>query len=65
MRGNNMETKVLVDSVEMARILGLNPRTIGNWAKEEIIPCIRMGYKTIRFNPEKVIAALEKAGKKK
>lgn len=60
-----METKELVDSVGMARILGLNPRTIGNWAKEGKIPFIRMGYKTLRFDPEKVIAALEKLGRRK
>ena len=46
----------------MAAILGCTPRTIGNLARRNRIPVIRVG-RLVRFEPEKVIAALTEGAK--
>lgn len=50
----------LVNTSTMADLVGLRPCTIRKWANKGMIPCIRVGPKVMRFDPEKVRAAMEK-----
>lgn len=48
----------LLTAAELARHLKLSPDTIKAWAREGIIPAIRITPKVIRYDLEKVNAAL-------
>jgi len=51
-------TTELLTSVQLAERLGLRPNTIRNWARENIIPAIRITGKVVRFDPLQVDRAL-------
>ena len=43
---------------ELARVVGVSPRTIDNWMAQKRIPFIRLSARLIKFNLERVKAAL-------
>jgi excisionase family DNA binding protein len=47
-----------VTSKELAPMLGVKPATLYRWARLGLVPYLRVGEQTIRFDPEAVIAAL-------
>jgi len=49
----------LYNTAEIADFLSLCERSIGNLRKKKMIPYLRIG-KTIRFQPERVLEALNK-----
>jgi hypothetical protein len=51
-----------VDVNEMAAMLAVHPKTLLAAARDGIVPRIVLGMKCVRFNPEKVFAALEQHG---
>jgi predicted site-specific integrase-resolvase len=51
-----------VDAEEMAGMLSIHPKTLLAAARDGIVPRIVLGMKCVRFNPEKVFAALEQHG---
>ena len=46
-----------LDQREVARRLGLKPRTVGNWAREQKLPAYRFG-RLLRFKWDEVEQAL-------
>jgi excisionase family DNA binding protein len=50
----------LLNADELARILDVRPATIRRWARQGILPEIRIGPKTRRFCYGDVLAALRK-----
>jgi excisionase family DNA binding protein len=48
----------LVSRQEMAHVAGVSLRTIDNWIALRRIPFIRLSARLIRFNPDRVMAAL-------
>jgi hypothetical protein len=52
----------LVDANEMAAMCAVHPKTLLAAARDGIVPRIVLGMKCVRFNPEKVFAALEQHG---
>ncbi len=46
-----------LDQREVARRLGLKPRTVGNWAREQKLPAYRFG-RLLRFKWDEVESAL-------
>jgi hypothetical protein len=51
-----------VDAEEMAGMLSIHPKTLLAAARDGIVPRIVLGMKCVRFNPDKVFAALEQHG---
>lgn len=51
------ETKLL-NTEEMAAQLGIHAKTLLTWVSEDKIPHIRLGPKTIRFEPDRVLDAI-------
>jgi DNA-binding transcriptional MerR regulator len=49
----------LVTTKEMAKIIRVSPQTLDTWRKKNLIPHITIRH-VIRFNPERVLAALAK-----
>ena len=49
----------LVDTEALARILGLNRRTIEGWIRKRKLPFIRVGKRCVRFRLRDVFKALE------
>jgi excisionase family DNA binding protein len=43
---------------ELALVVGVSPRTIDNWTAQKRIPFIRLSARLIKFNLERVKAAL-------
>jgi excisionase family DNA binding protein len=52
--------KKLVDITGLAEELPFTVRYLRVLVSERKIPCYRFGHKTVRFDPEKVKAALER-----
>jgi len=50
---------VLKTESEMAALLGEEARTLRTWRHQGLAPFIRLGYRTIRFDPTAVIEALK------
>ena len=48
----------LLTAAELARRLRLRPRTIRAWASAGLIPCVRLGARTIRYDLRAVLRAL-------
>jgi excisionase family DNA binding protein len=49
----------LVDTETLARILGLNRRTIEGWIRKRRLPFIRVGKRCVRFKLRDVFRTLE------
>jgi len=45
---------------ELALAIGVSPRTIDSWMAEKRIPFLRLSSRLIKFNRERVIAALSR-----
>ncbi len=43
---------------QLARLLGVAPRTVLNWASRGLIPSIRITEKVVRFDWDEVVRAL-------
>jgi len=56
---DNGEAARLITARELASRLGVTTNTIHTWARDGRIPCLRVGRKTLRFDPAAVVAALE------
>jgi excisionase family DNA binding protein len=56
-RGHSLGRE-LVSKQELALIVGVSPRTIDNWIAQKRIPFIRLSARLIKFNWERVKAAL-------
>jgi hypothetical protein len=52
--------KQLLDYSEMAAELSVPERRLRYWVTKGIVPCLRIGHRTVFFQPSKVFAALEK-----
>lgn len=48
----------LVGSSELARRLGTKPDTVRRWARSGLIPCYRVGMKSLRFDFAEICEAL-------
>ena len=55
----NIEGRLL-NSREIADVLGVSLRTISNMTKDKRIPYLRISKKTLRFDPAKVLKVLNK-----
>ena len=51
-------TRQLVSKKELAIAIGVSARTIDNWIAQKRIPFLRLSARLIRFNLERVMAAL-------
>jgi excisionase family DNA binding protein len=51
-------TPQYVTCKQLAAMLGVKPDTVRHWAKSGLVPYLRVGEQTLRFDPEAVIAAL-------
>jgi len=49
------EANELLTAVQLAGRLGLRPRTVQKWARTGRIPCVRISYKVIRYDWQKVL----------
>lgn len=49
----------LVTTRELAVVLGVTTETIRHWARSGRIPCLRVGQKTIRFDHDAVLRAIQ------
>ena len=52
------EPTKLITTRELAERLGFRPDTIRRWAREDRIPSLRVGEKTLRFDFADVLSAL-------
>jgi excisionase family DNA binding protein len=48
----NQVSKELINAEAAAKMLGVKTRTVFDWAQARRIPCVRLGPRCIRFNPE-------------
>jgi hypothetical protein len=55
-----MVEKKLLNYGAMSRQLGIAERTLRDWAFKRKVPSLRIGHRTVLFNPDKVRAALTK-----
>jgi hypothetical protein len=55
----------LLSGAELARALGETERTILNWRHRGIIPCLKLGHRSLRYRLGVVLDALEKRQIKK
>jgi excisionase family DNA binding protein len=52
----------LLTAEELAEVLGVNRDTVLRLARAGTIPCIRMTARLVRFDKDKVLAALNQKG---
>jgi excisionase family DNA binding protein len=50
----------LIDKKELSRRLGCSPRLVDDLVRRRKIPCIKLGYRTVRFHWLRVQEALAK-----
>jgi hypothetical protein len=55
-----MAREKLVDYAGLAEEVGIPVRSLRTLAHRRVIPCLRLGHRTVLFAPSKVIAALER-----
>ena len=53
------ETPELLTVQELARALKLNPQTLYRLVRQGLVPAVRIGNKTLRFDPAQVRAMLQ------
>jgi predicted site-specific integrase-resolvase len=56
---NTKTAPLLLDAVELAEVFRVAPVTVLEWVRKGRIPCIRINRKTLRFDVDRVLAALE------
>lgn len=65
MSGNRLNAEpegfVTFPTAQMARVLGIHPKTLARLARENRVPHLRVG-RVLRFVPSQVLAALQQAG---
>jgi excisionase family DNA binding protein len=44
----------LMSGHELSRVLGLHPETVRNWTRNGRIPSIRLGARTVKYNPDRI-----------
>jgi excisionase family DNA binding protein len=44
----------LLSGHELSRVLGLHPETIRTWTRNGRIPSIRLGARTVKYNPGRI-----------
>ena len=49
----------LLNTEQMASLISVSPETLTAWRKKNIVPHLKLQH-VIRFNPERVLAALAK-----
>jgi excisionase family DNA binding protein len=54
-----MNSRILLNQMEIAEALSVSPRTIRNWTKARAIPVIRLKG-VVRYSRERVLEALER-----
>lgn len=57
-------TPQLCNKAQLAARLNVHKRTVDNLVARGAIPCIRLGVKLLRFDPDDVLAALKQGGAK-
>jgi len=57
-----MPKKLLSDQELVAHLAmkGVTVHTIGRWRRSKKIPVVRLGYRSLFYDPDKVVAALAK-----
>ena len=50
----------LLDYEQMAAVLNVTPRQLRDWVYSGIVPHLRLGHRTVRFEPSRVIASLRR-----
>jgi hypothetical protein len=55
-----MAEKKLLNYATMSRQLGIAERTLRDWAFKRKVPSLRIGHRTVLFDPSRVRAALMK-----
>ncbi|MCH8269997.1 MAG: helix-turn-helix domain-containing protein [Planctomycetes bacterium] len=50
----------LLTPAELSERFGLKENTIRRWARDGRIPCVRLGSRTLRFDPDAVAAMIAK-----
>lgn len=53
-----IQQKQLVDVREQAAMLSISTRHLHDLTRDRIVPCVRLG-RSLRYNPQAVIAAIE------
>ncbi len=56
---SNLQSGALLNRNQIAKFLGVSPRTISNMVRQRRIPVIKFGG-TVRFDPVRVRRALDK-----
>lgn len=57
---NDREPRRLLTPAELAERFGLQEETIRRWARNGRIPFVRLGERTLRFDPDAVAAMVAK-----
>jgi len=52
------EANELLTAVQLAGRLNVRPRTVQKWSRKGRIPCVRISYKVIRYEWQKVFEVL-------
>lgn len=50
----------LADYAELSELTGLPVRTLRTLASRRMIPAVRLGHRTVKFSPTRVMRALER-----
>lgn len=53
------QSEIFVSAEVIAKRYSVTSRAVLLWAAAGVIPCVRIGQKTVRFNPAAVRAAIE------
>lgn len=55
--------KTLLNTRDMARVLGIDEPSLTALARNQVIPSLKVGHRTILYDDQKVLAAFSKAVK--
>jgi excisionase family DNA binding protein len=50
----------LVTKKQLAEQLQVSQRTVTNWIAQGRVPCVRIGHRTLRFDPSDVVNFLKR-----
>jgi excisionase family DNA binding protein len=48
---------------QVARLLGVRPRTVLEWARDGVVPSVRLSPKCVRFDEALILDALRASGR--